>query len=103
MKRRLPVIGAIILVLAVAAFAVLRPETGGLGSEEADPVTSANEQAVAASEAFLKRYVDPDGRVVRRDRGGDTVSEGQAYAMLVAVATGTQRIRHRAPRKGSER
>ena len=27
-----------------------------------------------------------DGRVVRRDQGGDTVSEGQAYAMLLAVA-----------------
>lgn len=32
--------------------------------------------------------VDPDGRVVRHDQGGDTVSEGQAYAMLVAVAVG---------------
>jgi endo-1,4-beta-D-glucanase Y len=38
--------------------------------------------------AFLERYVDPDGRVVRRDQGGDTVSEGQAYAMLVAVGSG---------------
>jgi endoglucanase len=35
---------------------------------------------------FLDTYVDPDGRVVRRDQGGDTVSEGQAYALLVAVA-----------------
>ena len=32
------------------------------------------------------RYVDADGRVVRRDQGGDTVSEGQAYAMLLAAA-----------------
>ncbi|MGZ6792935.1 MAG: glycosyl hydrolase family 8, partial [Mycobacteriales bacterium] len=31
---------------------------------------------------------DPDGRVVRHDQGGDTVSEGQAYAMLVAVGVG---------------
>ncbi|MEV8372109.1 glycosyl hydrolase family 8 [Kribbella sp. NPDC056861] len=46
-----------------------RPEPG------ADPVRG-----------FLKDYVDPDGRVVRRDQGGDTVSEGQAYAMLLAVA-----------------
>ena len=36
-------------------------------------------------EGFLDRYVD-DGRVVREDQGGDTVSEGQAYAMLLAVA-----------------
>ena len=38
--------------------------------------------------AFLDAYVDPDGRVVRRDQAGDTVSEGQAYAMLVAVGAG---------------
>ncbi len=38
--------------------------------------------------AFLQRYVAPDGRVVRYDQGGDTVSEGQAYAMLLAVAAG---------------
>jgi endo-1,4-beta-D-glucanase Y len=37
---------------------------------------------------FLDRYVDDDGRVVRHDQGGDTVSEGQAYAMLLAVAAG---------------
>ncbi|MCU4186282.1 hypothetical protein K6U06_18090 [Acidiferrimicrobium sp. IK] len=38
--------------------------------------------------AFLAGYEQPDGRVVRRDQGGDTVSEGQAYAMLVAAAIG---------------
>jgi endo-1,4-beta-D-glucanase Y len=86
-KRRLPIIGAVILVLGVvAAFAVLRSGSDGGGNPEGDPVASDNEQAVAASEEFLKRYVDPDGRVVRRDQGSDTVSEGQAYAMLVAVA-----------------
>jgi endo-1,4-beta-D-glucanase Y len=44
----------------------------------------------ATSEAFLERYVDDDGRVVRHDQGGDTVSEGQAYAMLLAVAAGDE-------------
>jgi endo-1,4-beta-D-glucanase Y len=83
---RLAVIAGIVVVLAVAAFAVLRSGSDEVGSEEADPVATANEQAVEASEDFLNRYVDPDGRVVRRDQGGDTVSEGQAYAMLVAVA-----------------
>jgi endoglucanase len=38
------------------------------------------------AEEFLDRYVESDGRVVRRDQGSDTVSEGQAYAMLLAVA-----------------
>jgi endoglucanase len=37
--------------------------------------------------SFLDRYVGSDGRVVRHDQGGDTVSEGQAYALLLAVAT----------------
>jgi endoglucanase len=41
--------------------------------------------------AFLDRFVAPDGRVVRRDQGGDTVSEGQAYAMKLAVAIGDQK------------
>ena len=44
------------------------------------------------SRQFLDGYLGPDGRVVRRDQGGDTVSEGQAYAMLVAQAIGD---RHR--------
>ena len=39
---------------------------------------------------FLDRYVAGDGRVVRHDEGGDTVSEGQAYAMLLAVAAGDE-------------
>jgi len=38
--------------------------------------------------AFLASYVDGSGRVVRWDQGGDTVSEGQAYALLLAVAAG---------------
>lgn len=65
--------GVIAALLAVGAAAVvLRP--GG------EPAT--------AGGRFLDRYLDDDGRVVRRDQGGDTVSEGQAYAMLVAVAAG---------------
>ena len=45
-------------------------------------------RARAAAAAFLARYVAPDGRVVRLDQGGDTVSEGQAYALLLAEAAG---------------
>jgi len=48
------------------------------------PVTPVTAPAVA----FLTRYVTPGGRVVRHDQGGDTVSEGQAYALLLALATG---------------
>lgn len=39
-----------------------------------------------AAQAFLADHVSSDGRVVRNDEGGDTVSEGQAYALLVAVS-----------------
>jgi endo-1,4-beta-D-glucanase Y len=37
-----------------------------------------------AATRFLTRYVTSDGRVIRHDQGGDIVSEGQAYAMLLA-------------------
>ena len=40
-----------------------------------------------ATEAWLHRYVQPDGRVSRLDQGGDTVSEGQSYALALALAT----------------
>lgn len=38
--------------------------------------------------AFFSSYVDASGRVVRKDQGGDTVSEGQGYALLLAAAVG---------------
>ncbi|PJI93656.1 glycosyl hydrolase family 8 [Luteimicrobium subarcticum] len=50
------------------------------------PLPSPDPDAGRLGRAFLDRYVDADGRVVRHDQGGDTVSEGQAYALLVAVA-----------------
>jgi endo-1,4-beta-D-glucanase Y len=37
---------------------------------------------------FIARYVTSDGRVVRHDQGGDIVSEGQAYGMLIAEIAG---------------
>lgn len=42
-------------------------------------------EAERAARRFLDTYVDDDGRV-RREPDGDTVSEGQAYAMLLALA-----------------
>lgn len=56
----------------------------GAAAEGADAVTAAR----SAARSFLDRYVEPDGRVVRHDQGGDTVSEGQAYALLIAAAVG---------------
>lgn len=46
--------------------------------------------AVQAGRDFLDKYVERDGQVVRRDEGGDIVSEGQAYGLLIAVAVGDE-------------
>jgi endoglucanase len=42
--------------------------------------------------AFLNAYVRPDGRVNRPDQGNDTVSEGQAYGLLLAETTGRDHL-----------
>ena len=47
---------------------------------------SPEQVAEQSAEGFFEKYVEHTGRVVRRDQGGDTVSEGQAYALLLAVA-----------------
>jgi len=62
----------------LASFAVLSLLTGCTSAPETLTATPAD-TARAAAESFLDRYVEPDGRVVRLDQGGDTVSEGQAY------------------------
>ena len=54
----------------------------------AEPAAGPDDAARAGARAFLDAYVEPDGRVVRKDQGGDTVSEGQAYALLLATAAG---------------
>lgn len=72
-------LAAVLLTLAAAvvAFAVL------VHSDRPAPGQEAT--ASAAAGAFADGYVEADGRVSRTDQGGDTVSEGQAYAMLLAV------------------
>jgi endo-1,4-beta-D-glucanase Y len=50
--------------------------------------STVNRDARDAAYRFLDTYTDMDGRVVRRDEGGDTVGEGQAYGMLAAAAVG---------------
>lgn len=71
---------ALRLVAATGCVAVAVSGCGGAG-------TTAPHSA-PVSNAFLSAYVRPDGQVVRPDQGGDTVSEGQAYGMLLAEATG---------------
>jgi endo-1,4-beta-D-glucanase Y len=56
----------------------------------ADIAAMREDAARAAGREFLDEYAESDGRVVRRDEGGDVVSEGQAYGMLIAAAVGDQ-------------
>jgi cellulose synthase (UDP-forming) len=86
--------------LVVAAVGTVAVVFGGFGfvfgHESAppapghEPYTAAAAPALAraAGTRFLTRYEQADGRVLRLDQGSDTVSEGQAYAMLVSVALG---------------
>lgn len=78
-RRRLLLAVGVIVVLAVAA------ATWALRGRH-DDAAATDRAAQSAAARFLADWVDPDGRVVRRDQGGDTVSEGQAYGMLLAVA-----------------
>lgn len=68
---------------------------GGAGTGVGSPAAVRELTTDEAGRAFLTAYVDPDGRVVRHDQGNDTVSEGQAYAMLVAVSVRDRETFHR--------
>ncbi len=83
-RRLLALVAAATVVAVLVAAGLARVVTRGSD----DPGTGS--AARAAADRFLAGYVDEDGRVVRRDQGGDTVSEGQAYAMLVATAIGDE-------------
>ncbi len=75
------------VAVSMLAAAVLVPAgVGVLGSKGLASHPTLSEQAHEAAVSFFDDYVRPDGRVVRTDQGGDTVSEGQGYAMLLAVA-----------------
>jgi endo-1,4-beta-D-glucanase Y len=82
----LVVIALVVLVGVVVALV----RAGRQDGPQAALLRRPSDQASSAIDRFFERYVDPDGRVVRRDQGGDTVSEGQAYALLLAVAQGNQ-------------
>ena len=69
----------------LAMYLVLAGTVAGCSAAPAgsgSAVGGAGARRVAAG--FLDEYVRPDGRVTRPDQGGDTVSEGQAYGMLLA-------------------
>jgi endo-1,4-beta-D-glucanase Y len=76
-KRVVPGLAGVLLIAGAVS--------GCAGSSHPAGDRSA-QQAVAAAARFLDRYVDSSGRVVRHDQGGDTVSEGQGYGLLLAYA-----------------
>jgi endoglucanase len=82
--RLLPMLAGAAAVLAVGAAVVFALPIDG-GRRAPQPADNPGGDRV---ERFFASYVSPDGRVVRHDQGGDTVGEGQAYAMLMAVAMG---------------
>lgn len=71
------------LSLIMTACASSSHSTSSPGRAPARPKPAAASTRTAATR-FLDRYVTSDGRVIRHDQGGDIVSEGQAYAMLIA-------------------
>ena len=74
--------GARIAVL-VALFGFGLVGTSGARAQAGDATA-----ARVAAASFLARYALSTGRVDRIDQGGDTVSAGQAYGMLLSVALG---------------
>lgn len=91
MKRRLATMSVIALVLVLvfgAGWWIANTIDPRL--DAADIAGMREDTARIAGQKFLDEYVETDGRVVRRDEGGDVVSEGQAYAMLIAVAIGDE-------------
>lgn len=84
--------GAVVVTAGAAVLAV-----GLTSSDHAPPAPDAVSTQLPSTEAaapeldaaalastFLDEWVE-DGRVVRHDEGGDTVSEGQAYGLFAAV------------------
>jgi hypothetical protein len=92
-SRALPALAVLIagMPLLASVFALLGGDSdqadGGEGARSAGG-SAAESAARDAARRYLDRYVAHDGRVVRHDQGGDTVSEGQSYALLLAQVAG---------------
>lgn len=82
-RRRLPRVAAAVTGLLLAAVAL-----SGCGGSSRPAAGSTQSRALADVRQFLRTYVASDGRVVRKDQGGGTVSEGQGYGLLLAFAAG---------------
>lgn len=77
-----------VLALAVAVSAPGCAASGGRAPAVSDHASAGGPSNPRAADRFLADYVTDDGRVIRHDQGGDIVSEGQAYGMLLAEVAG---------------
>lgn len=70
------------------------PDAPAADAPTTDPGVESREGGARSGEElgreFLEAWVE-DGRVIRRDQGGDTVSEGQAYGLLISLGVGDER------------
>ena len=71
------------IALLIALLVLGLVGNGGARAESRDAAA-----AKAAAASFLAHYALSTGRIDRIDQGGDTVSAGQAYGMLMTVALG---------------
>jgi endoglucanase len=87
-SRQVTCLCAVTLLLAACGSAENRTGTasGGVAASH----RGADKLATDAAYAFLDAYTTDDGRIQRKDQGGDTTGEGQAYGMLAAAAVGDQ-------------
>jgi endoglucanase len=92
-RRRMvtAVLALLVVAGAIAALTLAGAPTNSIPEVKGKAPTAPLALAKYDARAFLTRYLLSDGRVIRRDQGGDTVSEGQGYAMLLAVAVGNER------------
>ena len=90
LKAAAPVLKAAAPVLKTAAPAAAFALVATVAScgQSGSPGGHASSGHPGPAAAFLSAYTRPDGRVLRPDQGGDTVSEGQAYGMLLAEVAG---------------
>lgn len=76
---------ATLAVASIAAAGIAMSACAAMPPPAAERAEADTGSGPELAQRFLDEWVD-DGRVVRRDQGGDTVSEGQAYGLLAAVA-----------------
>jgi endoglucanase len=79
-RRRAALTALAVAGITMSGCTAVPGQPGGAAAGNDDDIAPSVQQA----RTFLDEWVD-DGRVVRRDQGDDTVSEGQAYGLFAAL------------------